>query len=119
MRAPSCRTKIFPARTVSPPKTFTPRRCPWLSRPLRELPPAFLCAIRLLSQLSFDCRDLQSRLILSVTALAAVAFAPLLFKDQNLFCPDLTNDFAGHLGVGDQGRADLYVIIAADKQHIR
>ena len=71
--------------------------------PLRELPPAFLCAIRLLSQLSFDCRDLQSRLILSVTALAAVAFAPLLFKDQNLFCPDLTNDFAGHLGVGDQG----------------
>src|SRR6266404_8909910 len=103
MRVPSWRTKIFPARTVSPPKTFTPRRCLWLSRPLRELPPAFLCAIGLFSPLRFDRGNFQRRLILSVTALAAVAFAPLLFKDQNLFCPDLTNDFTGHLGVSDQG----------------
>src|ERR1700758_3861034 len=36
---------IFPASTCSPPKIFRPRRCPAESRPLREDPPAFLCAI--------------------------------------------------------------------------
>src|SRR3990172_3175737 len=37
---------MLPAITASPPKRLTPRRRPALSRPLRELPPAFLCAIR-------------------------------------------------------------------------
>jgi hypothetical protein len=30
------------ARTFWPPKRLTPRRCPALSRPFLELPPAFL-----------------------------------------------------------------------------
>src|SRR5262245_65015302 len=34
-----------PAFTRWPPKTLTPRRWPLLSRPLRELPCPFLCAI--------------------------------------------------------------------------
>jgi hypothetical protein len=33
---------MFPARTCWPPNFFTPRRCPALSRPFLELPPAFL-----------------------------------------------------------------------------
>src|SRR5437868_15414574 len=36
---------IFPARTVSLPNFFTPRRLLSLSRPLRDEPPAFLCAM--------------------------------------------------------------------------
>src|SRR3712207_6284312 len=36
---------MLPGTTASPPNFFTPRRRPALSRPLREDPPAFLCAI--------------------------------------------------------------------------
>src|SRR6266542_1108377 len=36
---------IAPAVTVWPAKTFTPSRCALESRPLREDPPPFLCAI--------------------------------------------------------------------------
>src|SRR5215472_15942004 len=36
---------MLPASTCSPPKIFSPRRCPAESRPLRDDPPAFLCAI--------------------------------------------------------------------------
>src|SRR5688572_2765831 len=42
---PHWRTRMFPARTNWPPNRFTPRRCPAESRPLRDEPPAFLCAI--------------------------------------------------------------------------
>src|SRR5690348_15702990 len=44
-RVPRWRTRIWPALTRSPPYTLTPRRLDCESRPLRELPPAFLCAI--------------------------------------------------------------------------
>src|SRR5438045_8071555 len=36
---------MLPARTASPPNFFTPRRLLSLSRPLRDEPPAFLCAM--------------------------------------------------------------------------
>src|SRR3954451_5803104 len=36
---------MLPARTVSLPNFFTPRRLLSLSRPLRDDPPAFLCAM--------------------------------------------------------------------------
>src|SRR5919109_3756539 len=36
---------IAPAETVSPPNTFTPSRFEVESRPLREEPPPFLCAM--------------------------------------------------------------------------
>src|SRR3954464_10922263 len=36
---------MLPASTASPPNFLTPRRRPALSRPLREDPPAFLCAM--------------------------------------------------------------------------
>src|SRR6476469_2407343 len=36
---------MLPARTCSPPNFFTPRRLLSLSRPLRDEPPAFLCAM--------------------------------------------------------------------------
>src|SRR5829696_330111 len=39
--------RMLPGMTVSPPNFLTPRRRPAVSRPLRDEPPAFLCAIRL------------------------------------------------------------------------
>src|SRR5437764_7723692 len=36
---------MLPARTDCPPNFFTPRRLLSLSRPLRDEPPAFLCAM--------------------------------------------------------------------------
>src|SRR6187401_2496628 len=36
---------MLPPMTFSPPNFFTPRRRPAESRPLRDEPPAFLCAI--------------------------------------------------------------------------
>src|SRR6266568_3611735 len=42
---PRWRAIMLPASTSSPPNIFSPRRCPAESRPLREDPPAFLCAI--------------------------------------------------------------------------
>src|SRR5690606_17102313 len=45
---PRWRTIMLPATTRSPPNFFTPRRLDSESRPLRDDPPAFLCAIRLL-----------------------------------------------------------------------
>src|SRR3954470_3676924 len=42
---PRCRTTMLPATTRSSPNFLTPRRRPSESRPLREEPPAFLCAM--------------------------------------------------------------------------
>src|ERR1700761_4984811 len=44
-RVPRWRTMISPPVTVWPPNTFTPRRWALESRPLREEPSPFLCAI--------------------------------------------------------------------------
>src|SRR5947209_262212 len=44
-RVPRWRTMISPPVTVWPAKTFTPRRLAFESRPLREEPSPFLCAI--------------------------------------------------------------------------
>src|SRR5262247_4157368 len=107
MRVPNCRTIMLPARTVSPPNTFTPRLCPWLSRPLRELPPAFLWAIELSFSLGFDRCDLQSRLILPVSVLATITLTPFLLEDQYLLCSGLTDDLAHDLRISDQRRTDL------------
>src|SRR4051812_39197156 len=47
IRVPRCRTMIDPPGTNCPPKAFTPSRCAFESRPFRELPRPFLCAIAL------------------------------------------------------------------------
>ena len=49
---PRWRMMMLPGMTAWPPDFLTPRRRPAESRPLRELPPAFLCAIRDYSSVS-------------------------------------------------------------------
>src|SRR5947199_8537099 len=55
---------IVPASTRAPAYSFTPSRCPALSRPLRVEPATFLCAIFL----CLDLRYAERRLVLPVAA---------------------------------------------------
>src|SRR3954468_17024061 len=59
MGVPRWRTMIDPPGTSCPPKTFTPSRCAFESRPLRELPKPFLCAINeyRVESREFSCRS--------------------------------------------------------------
>src|SRR5437773_5033323 len=43
---PRCRARMLPPSTASPPNFFRPNRCDCESRPLRDDPTPFLCAIR-------------------------------------------------------------------------
>src|SRR5438093_7869216 len=70
---PRCRTIIEPPGTNWPPKTFTPSRCAFESRPFLELPRPFLCAI---SHLRHDVADLHFREGLPVPDRFLVLFLP-------------------------------------------
>ena len=64
---PRWRTKIFPETTGSPPYFFTPNLLPAVSRPFREEPPAFLCAIQTSFKrlIFFGCRLFSGRFFLN------------------------------------------------------
>src|SRR6266545_6432974 len=69
---PRWRTRMLPAVTSSPPNRFTPSLLLTLSRPLRTLPPPFLCAINS----DFDFLDPDERQFLTVSYGLVVPFAP-------------------------------------------
>src|SRR5918911_3187003 len=78
---------MLPPMTTSPPNFLTPRRRPAESRPLREEPPAFLCAISLLLlylSAGADIGDAEHRDLLPVAVLAPVVVAALLLEDDDL-----------------------------------
>src|SRR6476620_9493393 len=76
-RVPRWRTMISPPVTAWPAKTFTPRRWALESRPLREEPRPFLCAIA-------DLRDLDAGQLLAVAGPAPVAALGLELEDAQL-----------------------------------
>src|ERR1700683_5214175 len=95
---PRWRTMMLPGTTISPPNFLTPSRRPRLSRPLRDEPPAFLCAILrsprparrgLLAagRRGVDPHDAQHRLVLAVAILAPVIVPALLLEDDDLVGP--------------------------------
>ena len=67
---------VAPATTASPPYFFTPSRRPALSRPLRDEPPAFLCAISLASFRSRPRARAPPRRRPGTSAFALAAFLP-------------------------------------------
>src|SRR5215468_3299198 len=102
---PRWRAKMLPASTCSPPNFLTPSRRPAVSRPLREEPPAFLCAIALsdpyLSAAALradDLLDAHHRLMLAVAALAARVLAAALLEGDHLGGPSLLDDLGHDLG---------------------
>src|SRR5262245_27667664 len=117
---PRWRTRMLPARTSSAPNFLTPRRRPAVSRPLRDEPPAFLCAIaQLLSQArlrGLDIGDAPHRLGLPVAALAAIVVAAVLLEDQNLVGQGLVEHLGHDRSALHQRRADLEVGIFAHHQ---
>src|SRR5688572_20201432 len=117
---PRWRTRMLPARTSSAPNFLTPRRRPAVSRPLRDEPPAFLCAIAQTPYAArlggLDVGDAQHRLELPVAALAAIVVAAMLLEDQHLVGLGLVEHLGHDRSALHQRRADLQVGIFAHHQ---
>src|ERR1700744_1590455 len=77
---PRWRIRISPALTFSPPNRFTPSRCAFESRPLRELEAPFLCAM----SLPRDSGDLDAGQRLTVSLPLVVPGLVLEFVDFDL-----------------------------------
>src|ERR1039458_4733272 len=86
---PRCRTMTEPPGTSWPPKAFTPRRCAWESRPFRELPKPFLCAMR---HLRHNVADLHFGEGLAVADGFLVLFLALELEDQDLVAAAIADD---------------------------
>src|SRR5699024_1148845 len=126
---------MLPATTVWPPNFLTPRRFDSESRPLRLLPPAFLCAMieflyLLLSAsiaIDADCAaldsgagnrgDLQLCVGLPMTMMATILLAPLELDDVDLGGAILRLHFGGHHLAIQQGCADFYIFAIGNEQH--
>src|SRR5262245_8477028 len=111
---PRWRTRICPALTRSPPKTLTPRRLAFESRPFLELPPAFLCAIALALN---DIVDAQFRVRLPVALRLLVVLAAAQLEDAHLVGAAVRHDRGLHLGARNERRADLDPVAGADEKH--
>src|SRR5579863_2288650 len=94
---PRCRTMIEPPGTFCPPKTFTPRRCAFESRPFLELPKPFLCAIY--AYLCDDLIHLQLGKMLPVSDGALVLLLALELEDDHLFRAVVSSDRSDYFGV--------------------
>src|SRR5208337_3065862 len=121
---------MFPARTNSPPNFFTPLRCPALSRPFRELPPAFLCAIIFLQKLKAavieseivpmlaDIFHAHSRIGLSVSLSFPVTFAAFVLEDHDFGRAPLP-DYGGlNPNAFHKGLANPQLIALGEKEHL-
>src|SRR5271165_3889679 len=111
---------MLPGTTISPPYFLTPSRRPRLSRPLREEPPAFLCAIchSFRAGRIFDFGDAQQRLLLAMTLLASVVVPPLFLEDDDLGRAGLLDDRGGDRGALEQRCAGRDLRTIADHQHL-
>src|SRR5690242_3290575 len=114
---------MLPGTTISPPNFFTPSRRPALSRPLRDDPPAFLCAIcrsclGLRPVRAFDVDDAQYGLLLAVSLLAPVIVPALLLEDDDLGCPRLLDHGSADQGAVDKWGAGRELGAFADHQHL-
>ena len=96
---PRCRTMMEPPGTSWPPKTFTPRRCAWESRPFRELPKPFLCAMR---HLRHKVADLHFGEGLAVADGLLVLFLRLELEDDDFVAPAIADDGGLHGAAGQQ-----------------
>src|ERR1700690_1602045 len=121
---PRWRTRILPASTDSPPKRFTPRRLLWESRPLRVLPPAFLCAMRLLllgRTAASGGRNLGHAHLseeLAVGLLPQVVLAAAELDDHDLVTLGMPLDQRRDLAAGQQRRTKAHIRAVGDHQHL-
>src|ERR671927_2019395 len=107
-RLPRWRTMISPPVTVWPANTFTPRRLAFESRPLRDEPRPFLCAI----SLTADLRDADPRQLLAVAGTTLVAALRLELEDAQLRPALMRDDLRG------DGAFELGVPVAREQQRV-
>src|SRR5678815_72913 len=96
---PTCRTRMLPAETSSPPKIFTPRYCAFEPRPLRVAPAPFLCAM---ASSGLHGGDVELRVRLTVPVLAAVVLPAPELEDDDLLVPILRRDRRRDLRAHDE-----------------
>src|SRR5664280_902485 len=96
---PRWRTMMLPPGTNWPPKTFTPNRCAFESRPFLELPRPFLCAI---GYLHHHFANLHFRVGLTVPDGFLVLFLALELEDQDFGRAVGADDGARHFAAGNQ-----------------
>src|SRR6185312_13460704 len=101
----------LPPAIFSPPNSFTPSILGLESRPLREEPPAFLCAM-VLFLAGRDREHFQLGEVLTVTALPMGVLAALFLEGDDFFALAMFDDFASDRGAGNQRRAQLGVVTA-------
>src|SRR5271169_4491858 len=114
---------MLPGTTISPPNFLTPSRRPRLSRPFREEPPAFLCAIRhsfLVPRTpgTSDLGNPQHGLLLAMPLFAPVIVPPLLLEDDDLRRAGLLDHGGGDRGAGEQRRPSRDFGALADHQYL-
>src|SRR5487761_2046591 len=109
---------MLPESTDSPPNFLTPSRLECESRPLRVLPPAFLCAMDYVSSkpLSDDLRDLDVGVELAMRARTLVVLAAAEFDDHHLIALTVALDGPDDLRAADERRADLDVGARANEK---
>src|SRR5258708_30155079 len=116
------RTMIGRGTPIAPLILLPQRPLPRLSRPLREEPPAFLCAIcrsflALRTVRAPDPGDAQHGLLLAMTLLAPIIVPPLFLEDDDLVGAPLLDDGGADRGTVQQRRAARDLGPFADHQH--
>src|ERR1700754_4623239 len=112
---PRWRTMISPPVTDSPANTFTPRRLALESRPLREEPRPFLCAISRRS-LALDRGDPDARQFLTMAGAALVAALRLELEDAQLWATEVLDDLGLDGGLGQAITLEDGVAITREQQ---
>src|SRR5215216_2894621 len=113
---PHWRTMMLPATTRSPPNFFTPRYCGLLSRPFREEPTPFLCAICPPRSAEGDVVDLHFREGLPVPLLAGVVLPALHLEDDDLVALTMPNDLTGDLCATQRRHTGAYVAAVVSEE---
>src|SRR6185503_17884385 len=108
---------MLPAEIAWPPNIFTPSLWPGESRPLREEPPAFLCAM-LRFRSRGNSRDLHLGEVLTGAALPVCVLAPLLLEGDDLRPAAVLDDFRFHAGTGNERRAG-FRLVSAQHEDVR
>src|SRR5690348_10323246 len=109
---------MLPGTTISPPARFNPRRRPCESRPLRDEPPAFLCAMSGLLA-GANAGDAQNRHRLTMAVLAAIVVAAPFLEHQDLVAELVLEHFGGDRRAGDQRHASLRLLaLAAEHENL-
>src|ERR1051326_1051268 len=112
---------MLPGSTISPPNFLTPSRFPALSRPLRDDPPAFLCATSNLLGRSASGAHLgnpQHGLMLAMALLAAVILPPLFLEDDDLVGTAMLDQGGADRRARDERGAGRDRGAVADHQHL-